>query len=353
MPALRLLTSTQLSTLRTCPRKHYYRYELCLAPTHAAKPLRFGSAFHRGMEWLGRGKDVDDAIAEATKSYDAIPEGFDATAWEIERQTLVQLIAAHAWRYGADTWTILETERRFEFALINPKTGKPSRTYRIAGKIDGIVRLADGRLAVLEYKTVGESIEPDAPYWLRLRGDQQITVYMLATMQLGYDVSCVVYDATRKPSIDVKQIPQLDESGKKIVLDAAGNRVLTAKGEPRQTGDTALGYVLQARPETPEEFGIRLLDDIGNRPDFYLARREVPRTVDELAECQLELWQHAQQLTEMRKAGRWYRNVNRWTCNTCEFSGICLGGVSVGPGEIPSGFTILEDPHPELKGDSE
>lgn len=350
---MRLLTSTQLSTLRTCPRKHYYRYELCLSPSHAAKPLRFGSAFHVGMERLGKGDHVDVAIGHAIAGYELCPEGFDLYEWNVERETLIQLIAAHAWRYGADTWTILETERRFEFPLINPKTGKSSRTYRIAGKIDGIVRLADGRLAVLEYKTVGESIEPDAPYWLRLRGDQQITVYMLAAMQLGYDVSCVVYDATRKPSIDVTNVPILDDDGNKIVLDANGERVLTKQGKPRMTGDSSLGYVLQTRPETPEEFGRRLLDDIGERPDFYFARREVPRTVDELAECQLELWQHAQQLTEMRKAGRWYRNVNRWTCNTCEFSGMCLGGVSVGPGEIPSGFTILEDPHPELKGDSE
>lgn len=352
MPVLKLLTSTQLSTLRTCPRKHYYRYELCLAPAHAAKPLRFGSAFHLAMERLGLGDDVDTALGHAVAVYEHCPEGFNHAAWQVERETLIQLVAGHAWRYD-ETWQIIAAEQRFEFPLVNPATGKPSRTYRVAGKIDGIVRLADGRLAVLEYKTVGESIEPDAPYWLRLRGDQQITIYMLAAMQFGYDVSCVVYDATRKPSIDVTNIPILDDEGNKVVLDANGERVYTKQGKPRMTGDTSLGYVLQTRPETPEEFGKRLLEDIGERPDFYYARREVPRTVDELTECQLELWQHAQQLSEMRKAGRWYRNVTRWTCSNCEFSGICLGGVSVGPGEIPSGFTILEDPHPELLGDIE
>lgn len=44
------LASTRLSSLRRCPRLHYYRYELGLARIRTATPLRFGAAFHAGLE---------------------------------------------------------------------------------------------------------------------------------------------------------------------------------------------------------------------------------------------------------------------------------------------------------------
>jgi len=141
-------------------------------------------------------------------------------------------------------------------------------------------------------------------------------------------------------------------------LDSAGNRVMTKDGrKPRETGSTADGYVLQTRPETPEQYGQRLLDDVAQRPDFYLARREVPRLEDDLAEYQAEVWQQAQQLLEIRRRAdrlgdpsrSWFRSVGRWTCGYCDFSSLCFNSVRVTPGcPTPAGFQILTDPNPEL-----
>lgn len=342
-----LLTYSRLATLRHCPRKHYLRYEVGLARDMAVDYLRLGAAFHRGVECHHIGKTREAAIVEALQPYSSVPPGVDPYDWDIDCQIVRQLLAGHFWRYENDELELVAAEQIFRIPLRNPDTGATSRTFELAGKIDAIVRLPDGRKAVLEYKTAGEDIGPDSDYWLRLRGDAQISTYVLAARSLGHDVGVVLYDVTRKPTIRPCRIPLLDEDGHKIVLSAQGERVYTKQGTPRQTSDTALGYVLQTRPETPAEYGRRLLGDIGERPDYYYQRREVPRMDDDLLEFQYELWQQSQQLLETRRHGRWYRHVTR-DCRQCEFAGLCLNNVRVDPAAPPSGFTILTDVHPEL-----
>lgn len=346
---IELATYSRLATLRHCPRKHYLRYEIGLTRDTDADYLRTGGAFHKGRELLNRGAPRDEAIWQAVASYDTPPLSVEPYDWQVERETVVQLLVGHAWRYERDELEIVAPELPFRVPLRNPDTGAPSRSFMLAGRIDAIVRLPDGRLAVLEYKTAGEDVGPDSDYWLRLRGDAQISTYMLAARDLGHDVATVLYDVTRKPTIRPHQIPLLDEHGDKIVLDARGERVFTKQGKPRQTTSVSDGYVLQTRPETPEEYGARLIDDITQRPDYYFQRREVPRSDDDLLECQYEIWHQAQQLLDMRRHGRWYRNVTR-QCANCEFAGLCLNNVHVTPDDVPSGFVILENVHPELEG---
>ena len=342
------LTTTRLASLRRCPRQHYYRYELGLSRTREKDALRLGSAFHVGMEAKNGGLDAERAVAHATVGYDERPAWADPWEWEIERETVRHLLTGYFWRYGLDDLKVLAAEQTFEMPLVHPVTGEVSADFVLAGKIDAIVQLPDGRLAVLEYKTAGEDISSDSDYWLRLRCDPQISQYVLAARALGFDVATVLYDVTRKPTIKPVQVPILDEAGEKIVLDAQGSRVLTAAGKLRKTGDSAKGFVLQSRPESPAEYGERLLADIGDRPDFYFQRREVPRLEDDLAEFRVELWQQAEQLADTRRHGRWFRNVGKMTCDYCQFANLCLNSIRVEPGVAPSGFEILRDVHPEL-----
>lgn len=344
------LTSTSMGTMRRCPRQFWYRYDLGLRRVRETAPLRLGSAFHHGQE-LRRGlfgDDVGAVIDLATAGYVEVPQWAEPQAWAVEGETVRQLLAGHFWRYGADDLEFLAVELPFDIPLVNPDTGAPSRTFRLAGKIDAIVRLPDGRLAVLEYKTAGCDISPDSDYWLRLRYDGQISLYVLAARALGYDVATVLYDVTRKPTIKPRQIPQLDDDGCKIVLDAAGERVLNANGKPRQSASSKDGYVLQVRPEAPEQYGERLLQDIGDRPDYYFQRREIPRLEDDLAEYRAELWQQADLIRESRRRGRWFRNVSRMTCDHCEFAPLCLNGARVCPDAPPAGYEFIEDVNPEL-----
>jgi hypothetical protein len=230
---------------------------------------------------------------------------------------------------------------------LNPKTKAAAKVFRLAGKIDGIVRLEDGRLAVKESKLLGDDIGPDADLWRRLRIDHQISMYVTAARRLGYHCEAVLYDVTRKPTIKPGQVPILDALGAKVVINQFGDRVKTDRGEWRQTGDKERGYVLQARRMTPEEWGEKLNEDIGQRPEFYFARVEVPRLDQDLDEYQSELWEIQQTIRDAQRTGRWFRTVNKDTCSWCSVFGLCTEGWK--PGDpLPEGFERVENVHPEL-----
>jgi hypothetical protein len=89
-------------------------------------------------------------------------------------------VCGYQWRWAGARLEVVATEQAFRVPLVNPATGKATPTFELAGKIDGIVRLEDGRLAVKESKTCSEDLGADSDYWRRLRIDHQITLYMLA-----------------------------------------------------------------------------------------------------------------------------------------------------------------------------
>jgi hypothetical protein len=340
---LQVLTNSRMAAAKSCLRKAYYRYELGLQRNTQKAPLRFGSAFHKGRELIRKGVAVEAAIQEATGEY-AGATGDDA----YDQWTITALLTGWAWHWQEPVENqAVCTERAWEMPLINPESGMPSRTWKLSGKIDGIDNLPDGRIAVSECKTCGEDIGPDSAYWLRLRADQQIGLYVLAARSMGFDVSCVVYDVIRKPSIRPKQIPTLDSEGLKVVIiDATGERALNKNGTPRQSAGE--GMTLVSRTETPEEFANRLLEDIQARPEFYYQRREIPVIQDELEELRWELWQQAQSLRAAQIGNRWFKSVGRMTCDYCEYAQICLQHQVVDPANPPSGFEIVTDVNPEL-----
>ncbi len=51
----RVLTNSRLATLRTCARLEHYKYRLGYRAVERAKPLRFGSLIHDGLEAWSKG----------------------------------------------------------------------------------------------------------------------------------------------------------------------------------------------------------------------------------------------------------------------------------------------------------
>lgn len=348
-----LLTNSRMTCRKSCARKHHYRYNLGIRKGDTAKPLRMGSAVHLGLECLAGGCSFDHAAVAALADYEVLPRWANTDEkvheWLVERETVANLLAGYHWYYedDPDIAEYIAPEFSFEHPIRNPDTGSSSRTFRVAGKIDGIVRLKDGRLAVLEHKTTGDDIGPDSDYWKKLTIDQQISLYMVAARLSGHDVETVLYDVIRKPSIAPRQVPMLDGDGLKIVLDENGERVLKSDGKPRQSGDTQKGWKLLTQTESAETFGDRLRQDIAERPDFYFQRREIPRLASDLAEFEHELWQQSVDIRESINTGRHYRNTSACTLmGTCEYIDLCARGL--GTDEVPSGFVRVSNVNPEL-----
>ncbi len=338
-----LLTNSTIQTWKTCPRKHYLQYVLGLRPAHDADPLRIGTSCHAGFELVKQGLPIE-AVAESIRSsYDATtpPPWLTDEDWAVECETVVALVCGWAERYAGDTLAeYVAVEAVFQMPIVNPSTGKPTPTYTAGGKIDGIVKLPDGRLMVCEHKTTGDGIELGSNYWKRLLMDGQISLYMMGARNAGFDVQGVVYDVTRKPSIKPKDIAKKDRAYATSQGNYFGLR-LTAECPER---------------ETPELYGARLLADTRERPEFYFARMEITRLDSDLKEFQAELWsvQRTIRASELDQrewgAAAWPRNTG--ACigfGACQFLNVCRGiNGDIHAGEIPEGFIVSDLVHPEL-----
>lgn len=347
-----LLTHSRKSAFKECRRKHQFAYEIGIRPIEDARALRMGINWHDGLEVFVKQKSLSAAVDSIRDAYAELPEGFDVQWWSYECETLVRLICAYDWRWPGRYCEIkyLAKERTFSLPLINPATGRSSRIFEEAGKIDGIVSLEDGRGAVIEHKLLGEDIGPDAQLWKRMRVDHQVSDYVNAARRLGYRVDSVLYDVTRKPTIKPTDVPLTDADGVKIVLDRDGMRVRNANGKTwRQTADTEKGYVLQTRPMTVEEWGQKLTDDIAERPEFYFQRQEITRLDQDLEECRRENWDIQETIRQAQLNNAHYRTCNRNSCGFCSYFDLCTTGFD--PSRIPEGFVKISNLHPEL-GDS-
>lgn len=339
MTAPQILTHTRLACFRACPRRHYLRYELGLRPEDTGFALKVGSAFHCALDAAAKGLDPEAALA------DGLDDPYD-----------VALVAAmfdgHQRRWADEDLEIVASELAFDLPLVNPATGAATPIWRVAGVIDAIVRLPDGRLALQEYKTTSRDFAPGEDYWLRLHLDSQLSIYVIAARELGYDVQTVSYDVTRRPALRPSAIPLLDEDGVKIVHDAQGVRVRTKNGKKwRESGDAKAGYVLQSRTETPEEFTARVVEDIDSRPEHYFARIEIARLDQDLEECRRDLWIQQQAIRTCQRGDAWYRNPGScfepWSC---DFLAVCQNRDL--HTKTPAGFVRSDTVHPELAGDA-
>ena len=283
---VQLLTASRSAALQRCPFAHWLKYELGLRAAVAGEALRFGSAWHRAMEARSSGADIETVFAAAVGDRSEIDE--------LAVATLSGMLAGYWRHYESDGW-IVSPEVEFCYAL---RSGRGAMWA--AGKIDGLTQDA-----VIEHKTAGTDIGPDSDYWLRLRGNAQVLMYVEGARRLGYDPRCVVYDVARKPSIRVR------------------------KGE------------------TIEEYADRLTADTQDRPDFYFQRREVPILEDELARFRAERDCIAKEICWRRRIGAWPRNVGERTCSWCEYAGFCLQGVVPDAEHVPAGFVVGEK-HGEL-----
>lgn len=315
-PGPERLTHTRLSCFRDCPRKHLLRYELGLRPAEEGLALRVGSAFHAALEAADKGNDPEAAIG------DRLTDPFDLAL-------VAAMFHAYQIRYADARLETVASEQTFEMPLVNPDTGHPTPTWILAGVIDRIVRLPDGRLALMENKTTSRDFSPGADYWLRLHLDQQLSIYLIAARHLGHDIDTILYDVTRRPQLrPLKATPEEARKYKK---------------------DGTLYANQRDRDETPEEYAGRVSADIAERPDHYFSRIEIARLDQDLEDTARELWEQQKTIRAMQRSNGWYRNpgacfgAGNWAC---EYLNICQDRDLTT--RTPDGFIRVADKHPEL-----
>jgi len=213
---------------------------------------------------------------------------------------------------------VVGVEQAFHLPVINPQTGKPSRTFTQSGKFDGVISV-HGRNYLLEHKTTSDDIsDPDSPYWAILDIDSQVSSYALANWQSGRKLDGTLYDVIRKPGIAPKK---LDKASQKMIV---ANREYCGCEVP---ADIALAVAQGQERECFKLYEIRLASETMENPDKYYQRRIIPRLDAELAEYAREMWDVGQSLIHARNNNSHYRNSSAcMNYNTpCTFLGVCRG----------------------------
>jgi hypothetical protein len=322
-----LLTHSRLSCFRACPHRHQLRYEVGLVPDQDELALRVGTAYHAALDAADKGQDPEAAIT-ALGTLDAHDAAMVAAMFVVHRE-----------RWTGDALEVVASELPFEVPLVNPETGRPTPLWDLAGKIDRIYRLPDGRLAIQDYKTTTEDLAPGSDFWLRLSLDQQMSLYLIAARELGHDVTTILYDVTARPLLRPLRATPVED------------RKFTQKASKLKDGTVRPAGSLYANQrevdETPEEFAARVATAMRADPDSFFARHEIARLDSDLDETRAELWQQQLAIREMQRSGKWWRNPG--ACLSpyrCAYIPICKQQVN--PACAPSGFRILADVHPEL-----
>lgn len=334
-PERRLITASLLRSFRACQRKHHYRYTLGVRPVREGDNLRFGTVMHAALEvyWIAR---RDGAESPASLANDALhARARDLDAYALARATA--MLCAYTAHWDTVECEVLGVEVQFVSRMINPETGRASTAYDLGGKIDAIIRLSDGRIAVLEHKTSSEDLSLGGEYQQRLTLDGQVGQYfdggdaLHAQGQLPGTIDLVIYDVLGKPKIrPAKATPVEDRKYKK---------------------DGTLYAAQRETDETAEEFGLRCAEAIAADPAKYIVQYEVHRFATDRAEHQTDVWLLKDQLLAVEGLVRKGRTPpkNPDACfkygSACEFLGVCQGRASL---QDPTLFRQAEREHEEL-----
>ena len=273
---MNLLTSSRIRAAHACPRLDHYRYELGLvAPQTGA--MAFGTAIHAGLEaWWSTMRDglPGDALDAALCAV-GLDDPFDAARAEA-------MLAAYdvRWqRWACGLAEVIAVEAEFRAPLRHPETGHAARTWSLAGKLDALVRLSDGRVAIVEHKTTSRDASAGSEYRARLTLDPQVSVYHDGAAALGYTADLCLYDVLKKPT----------------------QKPLTAKGELKLKKDGAPRAGQRTEDETPEAYRVRLLEAISADPEKHLIHAEIVRNERDREEHTRDMWETVYALEHYRR----------------------------------------------------
>ena len=330
-----ILTFSALNTFRNCPRKYKHRYLDNLRPRERADALSFGSVIHSAIElWY---RSVADANRLSTV-LDFIDQQFPLRAGDDAQKAMWHLARAmftgYASCYPTEDFEIVEVEKLFTGEIRNPETNRPSQTFVMAGKVDGIVRRPDG-MYLLEHKTASSI---DASYLDKLWTDTQIALYSFQLRQLGYPIVGVIYNVLLKSRLKQK-------AGESEAEFESRRKELAAKNKSgRSTAKRQL-------PESDEDFQARL-DEWYARPEAF-HREHIYLSEDRLAMLQEEVWEITQQYLDARRRGKWLLNTSNCFSyqRPCEFLPYCQSGFNP---NVADNLYDITPPHEELtNADSE
>jgi len=295
---MKVLTSSSLSKFRTCPRLYFYEFELKRLPVSEGTARGFGKLVHRALEawWTG--------------GLEAAVVAMKAETMDEETATKVAAILA-CYTPPRNLYDVLAVEEPFEVKIESPSAGRAFYGYRLAGKIDLVLKeKATGEVVIVDHKTTVSEIVGFGTYWSALQIDGQMQNYCLARGATKF-----IYDVIRKPGIKLCGKDQKEAAAKGIT---AG-----------------------------EAYMIRVRADMDAAPAEFFQWREHQKLDSDIQDARLDLWQQVEMFRACETDARFPRNCN--SCvgryGTCAFLDVCSGRASIEDNNL---FRTKSEQHEEL-----
>lgn len=171
------LSYSALRVWEECHRKYYYSNVLRLEDEKPGPQLGLGRAIHDTIEWMnrerkdGRMPSEDELITYFRENWD--PEGFEAPAQERQNRERGEALLRRFYRWESrQQREVLETELTF---------GIPFGRHVLTGRIDAVVRNADGTVEIIDYKSGKKSQQNRSR---RVDAIPQLAIYRIAWEEL-------------------------------------------------------------------------------------------------------------------------------------------------------------------------
>jgi hypothetical protein len=283
-----LTTYSFWNSYRQCPRACAWRYVEELAPLERSLTLRFGTLVHQCLECWHQRRDLAETLELIERACAAQQQSPEVQA---ARHLATAMLLGYAMRYPEEPFRVVALEKTFEGPLYNPETGKPSRTFVLAGKVDGIVE-QDGALFLLEHKTAATL---DGAYLEKLWMDFQILLYAYALERyLDLRIAGVIYNILVKAKLRQGQGETEAEFRQRVAELSAKNKSGKSTAQRKY-------------PESDADFQGRLRAKYAEAGMFH--RETIYFSREQRAEVEAELWLLAQQFLQARRHGWFFRNT--------------------------------------------
>lgn len=285
-----LLTHSKRQSFQVCNRHFMHRHLDHLEPRIQRTGRRRGTIFGEAIQTAATFRQAngetgwENAVWEHVfNAYEDLRDsgtvdGNEMADLDVEEVKVATMAEIYVARYGID----VRREIEFDLPLRNPVTGRSSRAFRLAGKIDGIERTytnSEGtKVAVIVEDKFVKSIQ--RPMILRLPLDAQSTEYVDAFISMGWDAT-VLYRHTRYPGINPKPAKEY-------------------KTKPNYPGET-LG-----------EFEQRLREDVADNEKSYFDEQPLLFPHAHLEDYRNGRWGIAQAILAARRIHRRLGEARRW-----------------------------------------
>lgn len=281
-------TYSMWSLFRNCRKAVEWRYLEQLAPIQRDRNLHFGSLIHECLQTWHQQRDLAEVLALIDRLR---PNRLQDEYQRRDGHLASAMMRAYAARYAVEEFEVIALEKTFEGPIVNPATGAASRSFVLAGKVDGVVRIGDDYF-VLEHKTAAQL---DSDYLEKLWTDFQITIYSYYIEQtMGIPITGILYNVLVKAKLQ-------QGKGETEAEYQARRAELLAKSK---TGKTT---AKRRMPETDEEFQQRLAEKYTepamlHREMLYLSR-------DRFDILRAELWELTQAFLDAKRRRIFYQNT--------------------------------------------